>query len=171
VAVSDDHPGEVIALPLAHHQSIIAREHRFLVGTSAITYDWVNSGVWFNTGTGDDVETHYPLGRFVDRFSAQGGPGLMLLHSPGNTFVRDLAPGQSVLLQPTSLLYWDATVHLNIHFEYPRASTFMNTSRYSYRTVWLRASGPGRIAMQSVFERPETSVRVTGSSGATSHNW
>jgi uncharacterized protein (AIM24 family) len=171
VAVSDDHPGEVIAIPLAHNQSMIVREHRFLVGTSSVTYDWLNSGIWFNTGTGDDTETHYPLGRYVDRFSAQGGPGLLLVHSPGNTFIRDLAPGESVLLQPTSLLYWDHTVRLGIHFEYPRALTAMSTSRYSYRTVWLRAIGPGRIAMQSVFERPETSERVTSSSGATSHSW
>jgi uncharacterized protein (AIM24 family) len=171
VALSDDHPGEVIALPLAQGQSIISREHRFLVGTSAVTYDWLNSGIWYTTGTGDDQETHYPLGRCVDRFSAQGGPGLMLLHSPGNTFIRDLAPGQSVLLQPTSLLYWDSTVRLGIHLEYPRALTWMSTSRYSYRSLWLRAMGPGRIAMQSVFERPEASPRVTSSSGATSHNW
>jgi len=171
VALSDDHPGEVIALPLAHGQSIMVREHRFLVGTSAITYDWHNSGVWFCTGTGDDKEYHHPLGQFVDRFSAQGGPGLMLLHSPGNTFIRDLAPNQSVLLQPTSLLYWDTSVRLQIHFEYPRALTSMSTSLYSYRTLWLRATGPGRIAMQSVFERPESSQRVTSSSGATSQSW
>jgi uncharacterized protein (AIM24 family) len=171
VALSDDHPGEVVALPLAPNQSIVAREHRFLAATSAVHYDWVNSGVWFTTGTGDDVETHFPLGQYVDRFAAVGGPGLMLLHSPGNTFIRDLAPGQSILLQPTALLYWDTTVRLNIHFEYPRPQGWMNTSQYSYRTVWLRASGPGRIAMQSVFERPETSVRVTSNSGATSHRW
>lgn len=171
VALSDDHPGEVIALPLAHGQSIIVREHRFLVGTSAVTYDWHPSGIWFTTGSGDDRETHYPLGQYVDRFSAQGGHGLLLLHSPGNAFIRDLRPGESVLLQPTSLLYWDATVQLHIHFEYPRATNPIWSGRYSYRTVWLRAIGPGRIAMQSVYTRPETSERVTSSSGATSYSW
>lgn len=171
VALSDDHPGEVIALPLAGGQAIIVREHRLLAATASVGYDWHQSGIWFTTGTGDDRETHYPLGQYVDAFSAQGGHGLLLLHSPGNTFIRDLQPGETVLLQPTSLLYWDTTVSLDIHFEYPHAQNAIWSSRYSYRTVWLRASGPGRIAMQSVYTRPHTSQRVTSSSGATRHDW
>ena len=32
------------------------------------------SGVWFTTQNGDDTETHYPLGRFIDRFMRAGRP-------------------------------------------------------------------------------------------------
>ena len=30
------------------------------------------------------------MGQFGDVFGATNGPGMLLLHSPGNTFIRDL---------------------------------------------------------------------------------
>jgi len=35
---------------------------------------------------------HYPMGQYGDVFGAQGAPGLLLLHAPGNVFVRDPPP-------------------------------------------------------------------------------
>ena len=93
IALSDDSPGEVIAIPIQHGGAVWVREHRFLAATGNVNYSWQQSGVWITTGSGDDQETHYPLGMFVDIFHAQGGPGLLLLHSPGNMFIRDLAAG------------------------------------------------------------------------------
>jgi hypothetical protein len=41
---------------------------------------------------------------------------------------------------------------------------------WSERYLWLR--GPGRVAVQSVFERTEgESGRIVNSSGATEHQW
>ena len=96
IAFSADAPGETIAVPLQHNQAVDVVEHRFLVATGNVNYQWENSGIWFTTQDGDDQEYHYPLGRTMDRFWAQGGPGLMLLHAPGNTFIRDLGPGQRI---------------------------------------------------------------------------
>ena len=45
------------------------------------------------------------------------------------------------------------------------------TARYSYRQVWLRLWGPGRVAVQSVFERPEASNQITSHSPATTTAW
>ena len=92
IALSDNHAGEVIALPLQAGQHMWVREHRFLCATGRINYTWHNTGVYYETGTGDDREYNYPMGQFGDVFTAQGGPGLLLLHSPGNTFIRDLGP-------------------------------------------------------------------------------
>jgi hypothetical protein len=39
------------------------------------------------------------------------------------------------------------------------------------KTAWLTLTGPGRVAVQSVFERPEMVGYVTGSSGASTHHW
>src|SRR5580658_7850663 len=100
IAFSADRPGDTLAIPLQHNQSVDVVEHRFLVATGNVTYQWLKAGVWVTTKKGDDTEWHYPIGRFVDRFTAQGGPGLLLLHGPGNTFVRDLRPGESMLVQP-----------------------------------------------------------------------
>jgi uncharacterized protein (AIM24 family) len=173
LALSDDAPGEIVAVPLQHGQAIWVREHRFLAATGNVAYDWQQSGVWFTTGTGDDSETHFPLGIYVDVFQAGTGPGLLLLHSPGNTFIRDLAPNEAICVQPTSLLYKDPSVGMQLHLEYPNQGgmSWGYHRTFSYRQVWLRMWGPGRVAVQSVFERPETSAAITNHSPATQTRW
>jgi hypothetical protein len=84
VALSDNHAGEVIALPLQHGQQIWVREHRFLTATGNIKYDWYPSDIWYETGDQNDQndrEMHYPMGRFGDVFGSHEGPGLLLLHA------------------------------------------------------------------------------------------
>jgi uncharacterized protein (AIM24 family) len=172
IALSDSHAGEVVALPLQHNQAIWVREHRFLAASGNIAYTWNDTNVWFTTGSGDDRETHYPLGMMGDTFWAHQSPGLLLLHSPGNTFIRDLAPGESMLIQPTSLLYCDASVSMHLHLEYPQSTGAFGWMRsFEHRTVWLRLIGAGRIAVQSIFERPESSEQITNHSPATSRRW
>ena len=84
IAFSADHPGETLAVPLQHNQAVDVVEHRFLVATGNVNYQWENTGVWFATQERRrHRSTHYPLGRTMDRFWAQGGPGLLLLHAPG----------------------------------------------------------------------------------------
>ncbi len=172
VALSENHAGEVIALPLNPGQQVWVREHRFLAASSAVRYAWQSGQVWYQTGSGNDREWHYPLGQFEDVFGAERAPGLLLLHAPGDTFIRDLAPGQTILVQPSALLYRDASVQLHLHLEYPHGTGMFGGWRsYDLRNVWLRAIGPGRIAVQSVFERPESSEPIVSSSYATSQRW
>ncbi|GAA3283716.1 AIM24 family protein [Dactylosporangium vinaceum] len=171
VALSGDRPGELIALPLMPGRTMWTREHRFLTATGNVTYTWQPTGVWYDTGSGDDRETHYPLGQFGDLFSAQQSPGLLLLHSPGNTFLRDLAPGETILVQPGALLYRDVSVQMHLHLEYPRgAGTVSWRSSFSQRNVWLRLIGPGRVAVSSVFHHT-SAERITRNSGATVQRW
>ncbi len=171
IALSDNHPGDVITLPLENGQAIWVREHRFLAATGNIAYSWESSPVWFVTGTGDERETHYPMGMYGDIFSAQSAPGLLLLHSPGNTFVRDLAADETLLVQPSALLYRDISVQMHLHLEYPHSQNMGWRSTYSYRNVWLRLIGPGRVAVQSIFERAEASEYITSHSPATNRSW
>ena len=163
IALSDNHAGEVIALPLQPGQNMWVREHRFLCATGYINYTWNNTGVYYETGTGDDREYHYPMGQFGDVFTAQRGPGLLLLHSPGNTFIRDLKHGESLIIQPSALLYRDSSVRVNLHLEYPRNRGFAFWSnRWSYRNILAKVHGPGRVAVQSVYEPPEDYEIITG---------
>lgn len=171
IAFSANHPGETLAIPLQHNQAIDVVEHRFLVATGNIGYHWEKSGVWFNTRSGDETETHYPVGRTMDRFMAQGGPGLLLLHGPGNTFIRDLGHGERILVQPSGLIWKDPSVQMYLHFEYPRGQYWFSSARWQAKSVWLTLQGPGRVAVQSVFERPEMVGAVTNSSGATTQYW
>ena len=172
IALSDNHAGEIVALPLLPGAGMWVREHRFLAATGNIAYDWERSGIWFVTGSGDDRETHYPLGAYSDVFFANESPGLLLLHSPGNLFIRDLAPGESILVQPSALLYRDLGVQSHLHIEYPQfAGLGFWRSSYSHRYVWLRLIGPGRVAVQSIFQRVEASEYITSSSGHTERRW
>src|SRR5215467_8532690 len=111
---------KMAGLPMQHGQQIWVREHRFLCATGNITYDWYPADVWYETGqNSDDREMHYPMGQYGDVFGAQGAPGLLLLHAPCNTFIRDLRQGETLLVQPSSLLYRDVTVRVALHLEYP----------------------------------------------------
>jgi uncharacterized protein (AIM24 family) len=171
IALSGDRAGEVVALPLMPGQQVWTREHRFLTATGNISYTWQRTGVWYSTGTGNDRETHYPLGQFGDLFMAQHSPGLLLLHSPGNTFLRDLAPGEPILVQPSALLYRDPSVSMHLHIEYPQGFKRVSwLSSFSQRTIWLRLVGPGRVAVASVFERTNAQT-ITGNSPATIRRW
>jgi uncharacterized protein (AIM24 family) len=170
IALSHDDPGETVAVPLAAGQAVDVREHRFLVATGAVEYRWLDSGVWYGTQNGNDTEYHYPLGRFIDRFHAPTSPGLLLLHAPGNVFLRDLEQGQTICVQPSALLYKDPTVGMQLHLEYPGGA--VGWSRYMTCSLWLRMWGPGRVAVHSVFERPEpVGGNITYNSPVTSKSW
>jgi len=171
IAFSKDEPGELIALPLQPGETVDVREHLFLVATANVAYDWFQTGIWFKTKSGDDSETHYPVGMFMDRFSSPQAPGLLLLHAAGNIFVRNLAPGQGILVRPSALVFKDPSVQMHLHFEHP--STFFSSwGFWSNRYLWLRLFGPGRVAVQSVFDRIEgESQNITGFSYATAQRW
>jgi len=157
IAFSKDAAGELIALPLEMGQSVDVREHVFMIATSALAYDWFQTNIWFTTQNGKDSETHYPIGMFMDRFTASASPGLLLLHGQGNVFVRKLAEGQRILVKPTALLFKDPSVRMNLHFEFPGGmfGNYQPWGRWSNRYVWLHLHGPGRVAVQSHFERME----------------
>lgn len=171
VALSEDHPGEVVALPIPAGGGFLVREHTFLAQTDTVDFTWRQSPVWLMVQNGDDTEYEYPVGRFLDLFVAgEGRPGLLLLHAAGNLFVRDLAPGQSILVQPGSFVYSDLSVNFGLHVEYPNSSG-LSWRSYEYRTVWLRLHGPGRVAIRSIFEKPERYSNMVGGSNMTSNRW
>ncbi len=171
IAFSRDAPGEMIALPLQPGQAVDVREHLFLVATQHVAYDWFQSGIWFTTKDGDEQETHYPIGMFMDRFSALHTPGLLLLHAAGNVFVRQLGPGQAILIKPTALLFKDPSVQMQLHIEQPRG-TWRSWAAWGERYLWLRLTGPGRVAVQSAFKQMEDNGRnIIRHSGASWQRW
>lgn len=175
IAFSQDTPGELVALPIHPGQEVDVKEHLFLVATGNIAYDWFSTGIWYTTRSGDETETHYPLGMYMDRFQASGNPGLLLLHAAGNVFVRQLGPGETILIKPRALIFKDPSVQMHLHFEdsgsVQSAFSFFSTSMTS-RHMWLRLIGPGRVAVQSVFHRHDNIFgTLTGTSGATQRRW
>jgi len=176
-AFSHDTPGEIIALPIQPGEAIDVCEHRLLVATQGITYDWYESGVWYSTSgrnsadigagagllkmglelAGNDREEraeetrwHYPMGQYLDRFIAGNQPGLVMIAAGGNAYMRDLAEGESLLVKPPALLFKDPTVAVQLHVEYPRSGIQFWRS-WGNRYLWLRVWGPGRIGIESCY--------------------
>jgi uncharacterized protein (AIM24 family) len=142
IAFSDDDPGELIAVPLEAGQAIDVSEHHFLVATAAVSYDWFASGIWWAAGGNH----YYPLGRYMDRFTAQQR-GLLILHTCGNSFIRDLGDGERIYVLPRALVYKDPAVHMNIHMEVP-----VRPGPHWPLIQMIRLTGPGRVAIQSQYE-------------------
>jgi len=171
IAFSRDAAGETLAIPLHPGQAIDVREHLFMVATSAVQYDYSSSDLWFRTQSGDETETHYPIGYLMDRFSAHAEPGLLLLHAHGNAFIRQLAPGEHILVKPSAFLYKDTSVAASLHFEYPRTSGVSFWS-WGERFLWLNLRGPGRVAIQSAFGHfHDPGERIVDTSPATEQRW
>ena len=171
IAFSRDLPGELLALPLQPGQAVDVREHFMLAATNQVAYGWTNTNIWFTTKNGDETETHYPMGVFLDRFSTSNMPGLLLLHASGNVFVRKLAAGQTILIKPTALIFKDPTVSMQLHFEHPNSNWNLWMS-FTQRYLWLKVTGPGRVAIQSAFEPVEDNGRnIVSHSPATRQNW
>jgi uncharacterized protein (AIM24 family) len=174
IAFSKDQPGELIALPLQPGQFVDVREHMFLTATSNVEYDWFQTNVWYTVQEDKDTTTHYPLGNFMDRFSAPSTPGLLLLHAGGSVFVRHLGQNETILVKPTAFIFKDPSVRWELHFEHPAGSGnwALWTRSWTNRSIWLRLYGPGRIAIQSVFERLEgEGASLANFSSATSVQW
>jgi uncharacterized protein (AIM24 family) len=168
IAFSQDHCGELVAIPLDDGQQVDVREHRFLVATTNVDYSWYSSNIEYSVRDGNDQKRCYPLGQFVDRFQSHG-PGLLLLHVPGNVFLRDLAEGEALLVQGGSLVYKDASVGMQLHLEYPGGDSPALRGRPV--KPWLRVGGPGRIATCSVFADGDFVYNLVTSTTATTANW
>jgi uncharacterized protein (AIM24 family) len=197
VAFSHDAAGELIAVPLQAGASVDVGEHRLIVATQGVGFDWYEAGIWYSTsgrraggdGAGigllkvgldmmgddnnrsDETEWHYPMGRFLDRFTAGQQPGLVMLGAGGTAFIRDLAEGETILVKPPALLFKDPTVAMQLHVEYPHAGMKLWRT-WGNRYLWLRLWGPGRVGLESAYEPaddPGTDFRNT--SQHTQHMW
>jgi uncharacterized protein (AIM24 family) len=171
IAFSRDAPGETLAIPIRPGFPVDVREHLFMVATQSVAYDYFATNIWFETQNGDERETHYPLGAFMDRFHVPRDPGLLLIHAHGNAFIRQLHHGERILVKPSALLYKDSTVQMQLHFEHPRKTSF-SLWTYGERYLWLALYGPGRVAIQSAYGHThDPGHSIVRDSGATRHSW
>lgn len=154
LALSDNHLGEIVSLPLDKGKGMWVRSHVFLAATDSVTYIPSRNYLFYRVNNGKDTESEYPLGRYDDIFHAPNEIGLLLLHSPGNTMYRDLKESEEVYVKPDALLYRDLTVTPSLVAEYPQAKiSIFGSGRYRNHNIWLRLTGPGRVAISSKYEQ------------------
>jgi uncharacterized protein (AIM24 family) len=131
----------------------------------------MDAGDGGDDGAGNEIEWHYPVGRYVDRFGAGERPGVVLIQVGGNAFVRDLEDGESILVKPPALLFKDPTVGISLHVEYPAAGVQLWRT-WGNRYLWLRVDGPGRVGLQSSYDRLEDpGTDFQDSCQFTQHAW
>src|SRR3989441_8486121 len=136
IAFSRDATGELVVLPMHPGVELDVREHAFLLASHHIAYSFVRIQGLRNI-------LHGGSGMFMDRFVTTGVPGLLVLHGFGNVFERALQPGESILLEPGSFLYKDASVTMNVE-------TIKLTSGMlgGHSMNLARMTGPGRVGIQ-----------------------
>src|SRR5579862_5954854 len=71
IAFSHDTAGELLAVPLQPGASVDVREHQMVAATGAVTYDWLETGIWFSTsgrggGSGSAAGSILKIGLDVD---------------------------------------------------------------------------------------------------------
>lgn len=152
IAFSRDSVGQIVALRLQPGQTVEVREHQFLVATGNIDYDFT-----FVQGVANILFSR--TGFFIDRFTAIGSEGVLLLHGYGNVFEKMLAPGEALDIEPGAWLWKDPSVQMTV-------TTVAGSQRgggilgaiggfVAGASITLnRFIGPGRIGIQSMTYHP-----------------
>ena len=144
IAFSRDAAGEIVVLPLHPQMEVDVREHAFLLASMGVSYSYVRI-----KGLGNILRG--ASGMWLDRFVTGQYQGLLVLHGYGNVFERVLAPGQSIQVEPGSLLYKDASVALQPEGIQLSSGFFGGTTMYL-----ARLTGPGRVGIQSMYHHHES---------------
>jgi uncharacterized protein (AIM24 family) len=139
IAFSRDSAGELVVLPVHPDSEIDVREHAFLVGSHSLKYS-------FERIKGLANALHGGSGMYLERFTAENEPGLLMLHGSGNVFQRTLKAGEKIYVEPGAFLYKDSTVKLETHKE-----DGVKTSRLGGHMYLAQLSGPGRVGIQSMY--------------------
>jgi uncharacterized protein (AIM24 family) len=140
IAFSRDGAGHLFALHLKPGEAVDVREHQFLAATDAVDYTFTRMKGAANILFGG-------TGFFIDTFSCVRAEGILWLHGYGNVFTVTLGPGEQIDIEPGGWIYKDRTVQMQTIFQ--KISTGVFASAGSL--FWNRFTGPGRIAIQSMY--------------------
>ncbi|MFZ2113046.1 MAG: AIM24 family protein [Solirubrobacteraceae bacterium] len=154
IAFSRDSPGQVVPLHLRQGKGLDVREHQFVAATDNLDYS-------FERIQGVQSMLLGGSGFFMDKFRATGGDALVWLHGHGNVFVVALDAGEQLDVEPGAWLYKDPTVKLEAITMGLKSGMFGGGGKLT----WNRFTGPGRLAIQTMFISPQEGVE-NGNAGA-----
>jgi uncharacterized protein (AIM24 family) len=145
IAFSRDGAGHVFAMHMKEGDSVDVREHQFLAATDAIDYN-------FTRVKGARSALFGGTGFFIDTFTCARGDGVLWLHGYGNVFELRLGAGEQIDIEPGGWIYKDRNVQMQTIFQKVSTGLFASASNL----FWNRFTGPGRIALQSMYLHMET---------------
>ena len=143
VAFSRDSPGQCVPLHLKQGEGLDVREHQFIAATDNLDYSFERIKGVQNMVLGGS-------GFFMDKFRATEGDALVWLHGHGNVFLVALGEGEQLDVEAGGWLFKDPTVQLEAVTMGLKSGIFGGGGKLT----WNRFTGPGRLAIQTMFIAP-----------------
>lgn len=140
IAFSRDGAGHVFAMPIRAGESLEVREHQFLAATDTVEYT-------FTRVKGAASVLFGGTGFFIDTFTCPRAEGVLWLHGYGNVFELTLASGEQIDIEPGGWIYKDRGVQMQTIFQKVSTGLFASAGNL----FWNRFTGPGRVALQSMY--------------------
>jgi uncharacterized protein (AIM24 family) len=147
IAFSRNGAGHVFPIHLGHNEAVDVREHQFLAATEAVDYTFSRVKGAANMLLGG-------TGFFIDTFSCREPEGILWLHGYGNVFEITLQQGEQIDIEPGSWIYKDRSVQMQTIVQRASSGIFGSAGRL----FWNRFTGPGRVALQSMYLHMQTST-------------
>jgi uncharacterized protein (AIM24 family) len=143
IAFSRDSPGQCVPMHLRQGEGLDVREHQFIAATDNLDYSFERIKGVQNMLLGGS-------GIFMDKFRATNGDALVWLHGHGNVFLVQLGAGEQLDVEAGAWLYKDPTVSL----EAVTMGLKTGLMGGGGKLTWNRFTGPGRLAIQTLFISP-----------------
>jgi uncharacterized protein (AIM24 family) len=155
IAFSRDWPGQVIPLHLSQGQAINVREHHYLAATDNLDYSYERVKGLRGMLLGG-------TGLFIDKFAATSGDAVVWIAGQGNVFEIELGSGESIEVEAGGFLYKDVTVKLE------SVSIGLKSGMFAgdHKLTWNRFTGPGRVAIQTMYIDPIESADAGNTAAA-----
>ena len=155
IAFSRDWPGQCIPLHLAQGHALNVREHHFLAATDNVDYSFERVKGVRNMLLGGS-------GFFIDTFAASAGDAIVWVSGQGNVFEVSLEAGEQIDVEAGGWLYKDTSVTLE------SVSLGLKTGMFAgdHKMTFNRFTGPGRLAIQTMYLEPIEAVDRSGATDA-----
>ena len=156
IAFSRDSPGQCVPMHLRQGEGLDVREHQFIAATDNLDYSFERIKGVQNMLLGGS-------GFFMDKFRATDGDALVWLHGHGNVFLVQLDDGEQLDVEAGAWLYKDPAVKLEAVTMGLKTGIFGGGGKLT----WNRFTGPGRLAIQTLFIAPLEGIDTNTSAAAT----
>ncbi|HEY1689499.1 MAG TPA: AIM24 family protein [Solirubrobacteraceae bacterium] len=154
IAFSRDTPGQCVPIHLREGEGIDVREHQFLAASDNLDYG-------FERVKGIQNMLFGGSGIFIDKFRATNGDAIVWLHGNGNVFSVQLEAGEQLDVEAGAWLFKDPSVSLEAVTMGLKSGMFGGGGKLT----WNRFTGPGRLAIQTMFISPLELQQGAGGDG------
>jgi uncharacterized protein (AIM24 family) len=151
IAFSRDSPGQCVPMHLRQGEGLDVREHQYVAATDNLDYS-------FELIKGVKNMLRGGSGIFMDKFRATDGDALVWLHGHGNVFLVQLDQGEQLDVEAGAWLYKDPSVNL----ESVTMGLKTGLMGGGGKLTWNRFTGPGKLAIQTMFISPDEAEETTG---------